>query len=61
MGDKFTNFLKLPEVEQTLLSQQKEMLGTSDDDEYKDFICDNDSNCSGIKVLYSFFMVNSCD
>uniref|UniRef100_A0A914KZ48 Uncharacterized protein n=1 Tax=Meloidogyne incognita TaxID=6306 RepID=A0A914KZ48_MELIC len=51
MGDKFTNFLKLPEVEQTLLSQQKEMLGTSDDDEYKDFICDNDSNCSGIKEV----------
>uniref|UniRef100_A0A1I8BFC6 Claspin n=1 Tax=Meloidogyne hapla TaxID=6305 RepID=A0A1I8BFC6_MELHA len=52
MGDKFTNFLKLPEVEQTLLSQQKEMLGTSsDDDEYKDFICDNDSNCSGVKEI----------
>jgi hypothetical protein len=38
MGDKFA-FLKLPEVERRLLSQQKEMLDTSStsDDEYTSF------------------------
>ncbi|KAF7638344.1 hypothetical protein Mgra_00002320 [Meloidogyne graminicola] len=50
MGDKFINFLKKPEVEQTLLSQQKEMLGTSstsdDDDEYEDFLCEDKTEFS---------------